>query len=209
MLLQFRYPLQRLFQSLKFTDSLADAYFSATWYDSAGYYAAQAAEANPRLETWTKAANYHYEAFSFAMDGATQAAQAQLAAQYLNKVLEAEPNNLNIKAKLGMTYVVGENPMQGILLMRDVVEEDPTNVMAQFNLGMLSRQSGQTEKAVERFESVLALEPDNLQAMFFLGVSYQELGDDDRARQTYEELLDMTTDPAIVETVEDMLSDME
>ncbi|HAA23428.1 MAG TPA: peptidase [Cytophagales bacterium] len=193
----------------KFADSLADVYFSAAWYDSAGHYAAIAAEANPGVETWTKAANYHYEAFSFAMDGLSQAAEAQLAAKYLNLVLEAEPSNLDIKAKLGMTYVVGENPMQGILLMRDVVEEDPTNVMALFNLGMLSRQSGQTEKAVERFEAVLEIEPDNLQAMFFLGVSYQEIGDQERARQTYEELLDMTTDPAIVETVEGMMSEME
>ncbi|MEL6534337.1 MAG: tetratricopeptide repeat protein [Bacteroidota bacterium] len=193
----------------KFADSLADAYFSATWYDSAGHYAALAAEADPGLATWTKAANYHYEAFSFAMDGFSQTAEAQLAAEYLNKVLEADPTDLNMKAKLGMTFVVGSNPMQGILLMREVVEEDPTNIMAQFNLGMLSRQSGQTDKAVERFETVLAIEPDNLQAMFFLGVSYQEIGEVDRAKQTFDELLDMTSDPAIVNAVEGMMSEME
>ena len=192
-----------------FADSLADAYFEATWFDSAAHFADLVVEDNPGPDAWMQAGEYYYEAFTFAMDEATQARQAAKAREYLNKVVEVAPDNLRAKTKLAMTYVVTENPMAGILMLREVIEVDPNNILALFNLGMLSQQTGQTDLAAERFETLLNAEPDHHQARFFLGVTYQELGETDKAREAWEEILDRTDDPAIVQTVEDALDGLQ
>lgn len=193
-----------------FADSLAAVYFRSAWYDSAAYFAEIVVEQSPTdIQALTQAGNYYYEAFSFASNGEAQAYSAVKAQQYLEQVLEQQPENLEAKAKLGLTYVVSTNPMQGVLMLREVVEADPDNVLALFNLGMLSRQSGQMDKAVERFENVVAVEPGNLQARFFLGLTHQEMGNNQAARATYEELLDLTRDPAVIQAVNAQLESLE
>ena len=55
------------------------------------------------------------------------------------KVLEINPKNLDAQTDLGVCYAEGTgNPMQGILMLREVVKENPEHESAQFNLGILS-----------------------------------------------------------------------
>ena len=59
------------------------------------------------------------------------------------KVIEINPKNYDAKTDLGVCYAEGtSNPMQGILMLREVVQEAPKHVMAQYNLGVLSVKSG-------------------------------------------------------------------
>lgn len=185
-----------------FADSLAEGYFMAGWYDSAAYYAEAVAKQKPEIAARLKAGEYHYEAFTFAIDANAQSYHSEKAQQYLRQVVDEEDDNLTAKAKLGMTYVSGPTPMTGILMLREVVETDPNHVLAQFNLGMLSRQTQQYDKAVERFEAVLKVEPENLQARFFLGLSYQEGGQTQKALKVYEDMLEQTDDPMVIETIQ-------
>lgn len=191
-----------------FADSLADAYFEYAVYDSAGWYAAQVAEENPGIDTWTKAGRYYYQAFGFAVSTEDQAKYAVSARQYLQQVADANPSDVDVAVELAMTFVVGDNPMQGILGLREIAEENPTHVGAQFNLGMLSRQSGQHDKAIERFQNVIDLEPTNLQARYFMALSHLELGDNEEARMYFEQILKATDDPVIHENVEAYLNNI-
>lgn len=192
-----------------FADSLAGLYFLATWYDSAAFFAEEVAKVDGNVQSWLKAGDFYYEAFTFATNEGNQQTLGEKARIYLQKVVEADPSSLDAKAKIGMTYVSGSNPMQGVLLLREVVEADPTNRLAIFNLGMLSRRSGQLDKAVERFESLLQIDPSDLQARFFLSLTFQELGEVEKAKSGYEDLLEMTNDPAIVETVNGLLDEFD
>lgn len=63
----------------------------------------------------------------------------------------------------------GSNPMEGIMLLREVLAEDSTNVEALLYLGMFSVQSGQLDKARERFETILTYDPNQLDAHWQLG----------------------------------------
>jgi tetratricopeptide (TPR) repeat protein len=63
----------------------------------------------------------------------------------------------------------GENPMQGIMLLREVLDEDSTYVPAIYWMGMFSVESGQLDKAQERFKSVVSLDPEYVDAYWQLG----------------------------------------
>jgi cytochrome c-type biogenesis protein CcmH/NrfG len=102
-------------------------------------------------------------------------------------VLKINPGNLNAKTDLGACYADGTNePMKGIMLLREVVAADPKHEMAQYNLGMLSVKSGQLDKAIERFNTVLEINPERTEVNFFLGQVYLQQGDTAKAIQSYE-----------------------
>ncbi|MEM8566688.1 MAG: peptidase, partial [Bacteroidota bacterium] len=138
-------------KNLNFADSLAKLYISLNKYDSAAKFFEIIAENVPNVENWRNTGDAYYEAFGFAMDAAKRADMAEKARFYFNMVLEKQPDNLGVKNKIAMTLVSSSNPMQGILMLREILQEDPDNEQATFNLGVLSMQSGQYEKAVERF----------------------------------------------------------
>ena len=96
-----------------------------------------------------------------------------------------------------MTYANSANPMQAVMLLREVIAQDPKNEQALFNLGLLSVRSGQYDKAVERFSEVLKNNPDNLQAKLYLGMSHFELGDNPKAKQLLQEARSGTQDVMI------------
>jgi tetratricopeptide (TPR) repeat protein len=70
---------------------------------------------------------------------------------------------------LALEMINGDNPMEGILMLRQLVEKDSTNIEAQMYLGLFSIQSSQFDKARERFETVLRLDPGNPEALWQLG----------------------------------------
>lgn len=188
-----------------FADSTAVIYAEKGKLDSAAYFYSLAAENFPGEERWEKAGNAFYEAFGFSMDdGKTQdlAAQARL---FLNKVLEQNPDRLDLKTKVAMTYISSANPMQGITMLREILEQDPKNESALFNMGVLSMQSGQYKRAVERFEELILHYPSNIEGQFYLGVSYFESNQKNKAKKQFESLKPLTSDPQIQTGIENYL----
>ena len=89
-----------------------------------------------------------------------------------------------IKAKTAeaVALVNGQDPMRGIMMLREILEEDPDNVEAHWHLGLFSVQSGQYDKALERFKKVIELDPKNFpDAWFYLGRTYATLDSNDQA----------------------------
>ena len=65
---------------------------------------------------------------------------------------------------VAVAKVSGENPMEGILELRQLAESTPPNLDAVMWLGRFSVQSGQLDKARERFNQVLDAAPDRVEA---------------------------------------------
>src|SRR5690606_31192565 len=112
-------------------------------FDSAAWYSEKAADIFNNEKSWIKAGDQYYQAYTFAMDEGKRNQLAEKAQAYFTKVLEVNPTNLEAKTKMAMTYLSSPNPMQGIMMLREVLAQDPQNELALFNLGMLSIQSGQ------------------------------------------------------------------
>ena len=111
------------------------------------------------------------------------------------------------KTDLGVCYAEGSsNPMQGILMLREVAEEAPNHLMAQYNLGVLSVKSGQLDKAVGRFEKVLEIDPTIEDARFLLGKTYMQMGNNAFALRNFETLKKESKNQALVSEVESLIS---
>lgn len=190
-----------------FADSLADLYKEAGQFDSAAWFAEKTATFFKNKQAYLKTGNSYYEAYTFAMDAQKQEALAEKTREYLGKVLELDPKNLESKAKIALTYF-SSNPPQGVAMLREVIAEDPENEFALFNLGMLSIQSRQFANAVDRLEKLVAVNPNHLQGHLLLGVAYMNNNARDKARAQFEKVKKMDKDPSVQATVDSYLKDL-
>jgi cytochrome c-type biogenesis protein CcmH/NrfG len=192
---------------LKLAQDLAAKYTETAKYDSAGYYYEQVAAVRPGEKIYQKAADQYFEAFSFA---ATQERAKELGAKarsLYDKVLKNNPTNLDAKTNMAMTYIaLGEAPMQGVTLLREVITTDPDNQKALFNLGILSIQSGQHDKAVERFRHLTQVNPKHVQGNFYLAVSLAETGQKEEAKQIFNKARKLNADPDFQASVDNELA---
>ncbi|HEY0769640.1 MAG TPA: hypothetical protein VGD31_04845, partial [Sphingobacteriaceae bacterium] len=108
-----------------FADSLATLYRKANRFDSAAWFAEEASKFFKTADSWTKAGDNYYQAYTLALDQTRQGLMATKAQEFYGKVLEAEPGNLEVKTKMAMTYLTSPNPMQGITMLREVLAKDP------------------------------------------------------------------------------------
>ncbi|MEI9919180.1 MAG: peptidase [Bacteroidota bacterium] len=192
-----------------FADSLWQLYTSIAKFDSAAWYAEQSAAFLKTTDSYLRAGNSYYEAFSYALEQEKQAQLGLKARELLGKALEANPKLYDAKAKMAMTYIGGGSPpMQGIRMLREVATEDPTNEFALFSLGMLSIQSTQYDKAVEWLTKLVAVNPNHIQGQVFLGVALVNAGEKDKARTQFEKARKMTTDPSVIASIDSYLKDL-
>jgi tetratricopeptide (TPR) repeat protein len=191
-----------------FADSLANLYRIANQYDSAAWFAERASEFFNNTESWTKAADNYYQAYTLALDQRRQKMLGEKAQQFYGKVLASEPDNLEAKTKMAMTYLTSSSPMKGITMLREVLAKDPTNELALFNMGMLSIQSGQYERAIERLNELINVNPAHIQGQLLLGIAFMNSGDKEKARVQFEKVKKMDKDPAVQATVDSYLKDL-
>jgi tetratricopeptide (TPR) repeat protein len=191
-----------------FADSLAHLYNAANQYDSAGWFAEEASKFFNTTDSWIEAGNNYFQAYSLALDGGKQQAYALKAQEFYGKVLKKDPENLQVKNNLAMTYISTSNPMQGIRMLMDVLKQDPNNEQALFNMGMLSIQSGQYDRAIGRLEDLLKVNPSHIQGNLLLGIAYMNTGNKTKAREQFEKVKQMDKDPAVQATVDSYLKDI-
>jgi predicted Zn-dependent protease len=191
-----------------FADSLATWYLKSGVFDSAAWFAEDASAFFNNIESWEKAGDSYYQAFTFAIDVKKQQVLASKAQEFYTKVLAERPENFTVKNNLAMTYLSSNNPMQGVLMLREVLAKDPKNETALFNLGMLSVQSGQYENAIERLKALIELNPNHIQGQLLMGVAYMQTGDKAKAKVQFEKVRDMDKDPSVQATVDSYLKDL-
>ncbi len=119
-------------------------------------------------------------------------------------------NGARDSSKIGLAacYIFGNvsnNPMLGILPLKEIVQKNPDNVYAQMILGLGGRKSGQYDKAIERFNIIVTKHPDNLEAIVNLAECYELKGDKPTAIKWYETFKSKITNPAIIAEVDNRI----
>lgn len=188
-----------------FADSLAKAYKIVGKLDSVAKYTEIKAIDKPSMENLIFAGDNYYNAFNFAIDQSKRKFLAEKVQEYYTGVLNENSSLLNVKSKLAMTYVVGSNPMQGIMMLREVLEEDPNNELAIYNMGMFAINSGQLDKAIERFEKLKQLDLNNPEANFYLAYCFYELGKIDSAKIYFQKVLELGIDGDLLDSSKEYL----
>jgi len=179
---------------------------AAFWRDSAraflpsAYYTAEAAKLENIEKNLTCAAHLFLDNLRGQSDVQLKSWMATRARELFEKILELNPGNDSAKVGLGSCYIfggMGPNPMQGILMIREVAERDPHNMYAQMMLGIGGVMTGQFDKAIDRFKKVIDHQPGNLEAILNLAEAYEQKGDKASAIQWYERSKQLIKNPEI------------
>ena len=133
---------------------------------------------------------------------------ASSAKELFERSIQLNGSNDSSKIGLAACYIFGNvanNPMLGILPLKEIVKNNPDNVYAQMILGLGGRKSGQYDKAIERFNIILTKHPDNLEAIVNLAECYELKGDKQNAIKWYEMFKSKISNPAIISEVDNRI----
>ena len=174
------------------------------WQDSArifepyAWYEAEASRLENSEKSLTFAAHLFLENLRNEENDRLKKWKAQQAKDLFERSLRINDKNDSSIVGLGACYIFGnivDNPMEGILKVRQVVERDSTNIYAQMVLGHGSLISGQYDKAIDRFEKVLILQPRNLEAILMMAEVYERKADKSNAIKWYSNALPLAANP--------------
>ncbi len=187
------------------------------WKDSArvfepyAYYTAEAAKLENSEKTLTFAAQLFLDNLMTGGEPAMQSWWAANAKVLFEKALELNPANDSSKIGLGACYIFGnisDNPMQGILPVREIAQKNPDNLYAQLVLGLGGKRSGQYDKAIEHFLIIVQKQPQNTEAVFNLADCYDLKGDKLNAVKWYQASKKLIGDPGIIKDIDKRINEL-
>ena len=191
-------------KNVNFADSLARLYLSIGHFDSVAILAQNIVSAKDiRL-----ASELYFDAAQSTVNVDWQVQFNRKATEYLQRYTDQNPEDLALKAKLALTLVQSSNPMQGVMMLRQILDADKDNLEALFYLGILSVQSGQFDKAVDRLTKLLSLEPNHHLGAFHLAMAYRGLGHNAKAKEVLINLRSVD-DQDILRMVDELLLEIE
>jgi tetratricopeptide (TPR) repeat protein len=156
-----------------------------TWfeYDNpviSGYYAEEVANKINTPEAWSIAGTTFIFGIKNSKDDKAREFSKQRAIRAIEKALTMEPENVNHKINLALCYVEKpdqDNPMKGILMLRELNTNNPQNVAVLNQLARLAIQTNQIERAIQRLNEAIAIEPQNQTTICLLAEVYEKAGD--------------------------------
>jgi cytochrome c-type biogenesis protein CcmH/NrfG len=185
------------------SDTLTEHRYVAFWQEVsnpllAGYYQQRLARQADLPGTWTRAGQFFQKAQKKTKDSLAKAFAVSKALKAFKKALDKNPDHLDAKAGLALTYIEGKRQvMKGVGLLKEVVKADPNHRKALFYLGMLSIRSGQYKKARERFQKLVELQPKNPFNHLYLGNVEEQLNNKDAALKEYKKYKKLVNQPSL------------
>jgi tetratricopeptide (TPR) repeat protein len=164
---------------------------SGRWYDTgelavAGGYAEQVARLENTDTAWSVAGATYYHALVQAKEPLVRDFAAQHAVKAFESAASLNPANPEHRVNLALVYAEApppDNPMQAVLLLRDLEAKYPEAPAVYNALGRLAIKTGQWARAVERLEKAYALDPANPNTPCLLARAYEGAGNADKASE--------------------------
>lgn len=179
---------------------------------AAHYFKQSAISTDTSSLRWLSAGDAYFSAFRYDMKAMKQPMIEGAIAAY-EQALRLDSSLLKAKTSLGVCLVegaqyMGQAPMKGITMLKEVLAEDPENVDAMVNLGYFAIQSGQLAKARERFEKVLELHPDYAEANLYLADICLSEADTAKALMHLERYKTLAKDSMLVQQVDGYIKEL-
>ncbi len=161
-------------------EQLASEWYRAGEPAISGAYAARIAEIRNTEEAWAITAT----TFSLCLkqegidDKARQFCSSEAEAAY-QAAISLNPDNPEHRINLAVTYTDNpppDNPMKGILMLRELEQRFPDNPRVYITLAQLAIRTNQLERAAERLLKADELQPGNPDVVCPLAKVYENLG---------------------------------
>jgi tetratricopeptide (TPR) repeat protein len=165
------------------------------------FYAGQLAELDNTEKSLTFAAHSILGYLPFERNHETQHWLANLGKELFEKALNINAANDSTVIGIGGCIMYGasdggsDNPMAGIMKVREVAERDSTNMYAQYMLGVGGIISKQYDRAAQRFARVAKAQPENMEVMFKLAEAYELSNQNELAAEWYGKILQKVENP--------------
>jgi len=164
---------------------------SGTWYDFgypaiAGSYAEEIATIFKDEASWSMAGTTYAICVKNSQDEKVKSFCSKRAVKAFESAISLAPEKIEPRINLAICYVDNpsqDNPMQGILMLRELNTKYPQSVPVLNQLGKLALQTNQIEKALERLEAAIALEPENKNTICLLATAYKNAGDQAKSNE--------------------------
>ena len=169
------------------------------------YYTGEAAKLENSEKSLTFAARFFLENARKQDDEGLKKWMANESKELFEKALVLDPGDDSLKVGLGSCYIFGniaDNPMQGIMMIREVAERDPSNMYAQYMLGVGGMMSGQLDRAIDRLSLVASKQPENVEVKLMLAEAYEKKGDKKNAVKWYESVRSYIGNPEILKELD-------
>jgi tetratricopeptide (TPR) repeat protein len=145
---------------------------SSKWYEYgypaiAGYYAEEVARIANEEEAWSIAGTTYVIALSQSDSEKLRKFAFSRAIKAFENAISINPDNVSHRLNLAICYTEfppEDNPMRGILMLRELNEKYPENIGVINNLARLAIKTNQYDRAIQRLEEALSLDPENITA---------------------------------------------
>ncbi|MCK6695710.1 MAG: hypothetical protein L6Q97_26850 [Thermoanaerobaculia bacterium] len=164
---------------------------SAWWYAQgnlpvAGGFAEQVAELENADTAWSVAGATFYLALSNSQEANIRQYCGAHAVKAFESAISLNPGRVEHRVNLALVYAENpppENPMQAVVMLRELEQKYPDNASVYNALGRLAIKTGQWERAVERLEKSWSLDKNNPFTPCLLTKAYQGAGKQDKAAE--------------------------
>lgn len=168
---------------------------SGEWYRLgfpaiSGYYAQEVAELIGTEESWSIAGTTYTICIQQNQEPKVRDFCTGRAIQAFENAISLNPDEKAHQVNLALAYAANppqDNPMKGVLMLRELNQKEPDNVLVLNALARLALQTGQYGRAIERLERARELQPDNRNTICLLAEAYRGQGDEEKARALAEE----------------------
>lgn len=165
---------------------------SGFWYKFgnvpvAGGYAEQVAEAENTDEAWSVAGGTYFNGIMAAGDNnQIRAYCGGRAVKAFESAASLNPSKVEHRVNLALVYSEvppPDNPMQAVLMLRDLESKNPQSPSVYNALGRLAIKTNQWDRAVERLEKAWSLDPTNPNTPCLLARAYEGQGNTQKAKE--------------------------
>jgi cytochrome c-type biogenesis protein CcmH/NrfG len=144
-----------------------------------GHYAEQIAGLLNTEESWSIAGTTYALSLQREADPAVRDFVTARATKAFENAISINPNEISHKINLALVYTDNppqDNPMKGILMLRELNDQNPDQPAILLQLGRLAMRTNQFDRAVERLERAFQLDPTLQEAACMLADAYTQLG---------------------------------
>lgn len=164
---------------------------SAFWYTGneisvAGSIAEEIAELENADSSWSVAGALFYTGLVKAQDPVERDFCAQHAVKSFENAASLAPEKPEHRVNLALVYAENpppDNPMQAVLMLRELEKQNPEHPSVYNALGRLAIKTGQWQRAVDRLEKARSLDPKNPNTPCLLAKAYEGLGNTEKATE--------------------------